>query len=993
MTFGIFEAATSAESELKLAADEQALKLNAAIYDVKQKYGPFLFASTGLDDFDNRVALVKEDMIKTVQAHLAPVTGIMRRVVKAQKAEYKRLAGTTDTTQIPKDRNKGEGPAAALTKGFEPNAGEATPPTLKDLHTSGRRQAENTGEAYIPEVGDFEDYIRSVENATPDNNFLPGGEGPTTIGNPESNFTASRRVADDWGLGGGSGAIGDAAGSAGAAGGPTSLNAGGMNQDSGTAGVNTATGMDVSAPAPTDPTGGLMDNALSPVSSGGGYGDMASAPGEVGTNVWSPTASINVQMYQDWCAGNGLRFASIRNLEAYASNVTEPAFREIERVIQAELIKLDVGCETDHNIKNHKDDERFQGNAKRDKVDSGEDDSRDQKDVDTKGKNGWKDRKAKPSKATEKKKKEDNAVPMWGDRKRQGALSLTAGYRTAFSGDNYDYGEMKAAHDDWEADQIAKELRGTGITGPTNRGGNDHEFKNSQGADIARPQDGPARHRHEDMGWSGDDIKRLKGSALELTAGYHTAGGAGINTGQQLQKAGDEITELLNGLAEEFQASVAPLQQALQSIQYAQSVQQQANPLGVMPGGGLSVLPPQGQDGSPPLGQAGFADPAAMGGAPAPGGPPPPGDPAAAAGGPPMDPAAAGGPPPAGPPPGPPQDPTQMMARRKTQGPRPFESASRREAWQGWGPAQPKRHVVAGWDWNDRLNGFETTARRDFECSCGQRLATPGFHNCGCGKIWNSYAIGSADDLRTSSATRYIAREIPVRENVIMANRRSSASKEGDRPIFVLPAEVMESANKKRRENSDRGYEKWKEDTDETDGVYRPDTKKQAAPVYDYPNHPAGPVQSAVPLGMSGPDEGADFAEPSKWEKLKERVRNRPSNGGFAGGRSARTAANPEDNWVYNQDLGGHGYQETAKPNPVPYHLRPGYPREQLPPQLRREWDALNAKQATVERRDVTKFDREGDGYQPADVKNMRDNPSDWWKRRSDGKWTQGPNQ
>ena len=86
-------------------------------------------------------------------------------------------------------------------------------------------------------------------------------------------------------------------------------------------------------------------------------------------------------------------------------------------------------------------------------------------------------------------------------------------------------------------------------------------------------------------------------------------------------------------------------------------------------------------------------------------------------------------------------------------------------------PAQSANHKVAGWDWDDYLSGFVTTAARRFSCACGKQFPTPsGFHRCACGKQWNSYVIGS--DGRTASADKFICREIPARKNVIVARQK-----------------------------------------------------------------------------------------------------------------------------------------------------------------------------------------------------------------------------
>ena len=87
--FGVWESVETSDSEKKIASQKSQDKLAAAIYDVKDKYGDFLYASTALDEFHDRVALVKTDMMKTVDQHLMPVTGVMRRVIKACKDEWR----------------------------------------------------------------------------------------------------------------------------------------------------------------------------------------------------------------------------------------------------------------------------------------------------------------------------------------------------------------------------------------------------------------------------------------------------------------------------------------------------------------------------------------------------------------------------------------------------------------------------------------------------------------------------------------------------------------------------------------------------------------------------------------------------------------------------------------------------------------------------------------------------------------------------------------
>ena len=100
--------------------------------------------------------------------------------------------------------------------------------------------------------------------------------------------------------------------------------------------------------------------------------------------------------------------------------------------------------------------------------------------------------------------------------------------------------------------------------------------------------------------------------------------------------------------------------------------------------------------------------------------------------------------------------------------------ARRKHAWSGWGPAQasPKRHRVAGWDWDNYQNGYVSQGSRRFACSCGQQHEAPSYGTCKCGKIWNILVIGTGGDRHEAAAEKFIAREVPVREGVIVANRQ-----------------------------------------------------------------------------------------------------------------------------------------------------------------------------------------------------------------------------
>jgi hypothetical protein len=103
------------------------------------------------------------------------------------------------------------------------------------------------------------------------------------------------------------------------------------------------------------------------------------------------------------------------------------------------------------------------------------------------------------------------------------------------------------------------------------------------------------------------------------------------------------------------------------------------------------------------------------------------------------------------------------------------KKSSRKQAWMGWGPSKKAlKHKVAGWEWDDHQNGFLSTAHRDFQCSCGEPVKVPDYHNCKCGKVWNTYIIGTGGGKKNAAAELFIAREIPVRDEVIVAKKKKA---------------------------------------------------------------------------------------------------------------------------------------------------------------------------------------------------------------------------
>ena len=113
------------------------------------------------------------------------------------------------------------------------------------------------------------------------------------------------------------------------------------------------------------------------------------------------------------------------------------------------------------------------------------------------------------------------------------------------------------------------------------------------------------------------------------------------------------------------------------------------------------------------------------------------------------------------------------------------QGAQAKVGWTGWGPSvAPKTRQVDNWEWNNHLNGYVSSTPQRFACDCGSAFDTPtGFHRCACGKQWNSYVIGTGGSNREASAEKFLVREIPVRDNVIVANKHLAGGPYGPDPF------------------------------------------------------------------------------------------------------------------------------------------------------------------------------------------------------------------
>ncbi len=107
--------------------------------------------------------------------------------------------------------------------------------------------------------------------------------------------------------------------------------------------------------------------------------------------------------------------------------------------------------------------------------------------------------------------------------------------------------------------------------------------------------------------------------------------------------------------------------------------------------------------------------------------------------------------------------------------PKAKNPVTKRGTWGEWEPPKTASFFtrrVPGWRWDDHLSGYLSKEARAFTCACGEKIASPSYKTCACGKVWNVYAIGDSHHLGSNTADMFIAREIPVRDNVIMANKK-----------------------------------------------------------------------------------------------------------------------------------------------------------------------------------------------------------------------------
>jgi hypothetical protein len=656
MSHGIFESLLGSEVEVGMARQASADKFNTAVYDVREKLGPSLFASRDVEEFRDRVAMMKNDqsIFKVIEAAgLHPATGTVRSIVGKNsilEEEFKaRLAA--DSTVTPGDPGAG---TLGTGPGFPSGApGENTinphpvlSPAVADAGKGGAGPAVLNPPTPDPTGGLLTNTVRGNPGPTATS---PGEEGNTTpaypipssgsgVGTPHA---GRRRRADFEGV------------------------------------------QDIDSTFSKDEQG----KELKPKDDWKGYLNSVDqdAPSKVKRNFASKESW---NLYRAWCDTNGKSAARLSSLDAYATNLSDVQYMKLANTLQA---CNDEDWGSDHHPKTP--------NTKLKKTDkvAGEHNLNRLSDptpnnpytgetggiVDAQETRGWKWRHPED--------KEPYSNPREPGSGRHHALRQYVawcdrnGYsKVAKSTIDYYVSRVAGAHDApplLEGDlqqrgsdpnyHFSPELDYSSGSGDKHPGEMTRSMKSRPGpgdpsgrhraalrkhlyAQVATTirwartqrvacwpgcheneahvkkvhKDKEARHRQGGGSFSESverDYERPR-TDKELDEQAKAIAGPGRKKSidnpvkesrrrtaapDYLQKADDALTQLLNQKAQEFQETIQPLQMALQTVQQAEQLQQQQNPLNVLPPAGtVNVMPGGGQPST--ADQVGMPDPNAQ---------------------------------------------------------------------------------------------------------------------------------------------------------------------------------------------------------------------------------------------------------------------------------------------------------------------------------------------------------------------------------------------
>jgi hypothetical protein len=688
----MFEANVTSDAEEKRHVREAANKLAAATYDVRERFGQFLFAARDLAEYNDRLALSKDDIIRTIEPHVFPRTGTVRRVLKPLEREFKSLRRVAAPEDDPLFGPVMGGPRADATT---PGAGNYTNAPLSS--------------------GDF--------------SIGPGGS--TTPGVSQRGFTT-----DPSGIGSGGG--GKAGGGGGAAGGGSSSSgsAAGGGSSSSSSGSGGSGGGGGSSMDPIGPGKYTIQpgDTYSELAQRAGYGDdykgFAQSTGYQADNPDMIYAGDTIDVKAKGDAGSPASPASPASPESPATPAAAPSGPEpggaspmsgtpsapsapaplaaesanLQPTARRRRADFERNLDTDETFSPSHGELEPEGDFRGylSDVDQGAESKVDRNFGGTFP--GGTDHAEDPAKTDFAKSatlrfakwcQANQVRPTLASLEEYGAsdreyIFIAAGLQRL----------AKPSGPEWTAKGKPKQLNTKPDTGPTppktqpaaelpgqttntlqakkryvalcrqaglrptNKGfrkflAGEHSLENRpRGNPLGAPggrysdptimdtdgQDPMAQALADD-----DGVRKYPELPKHRKPQHRAEARRRTAAPDYLQKADEALTNLLNQKAEEFQQTIAPLQQALQTVQQAEQEAAAANPMNVMPPAGtVNVLPGQDQQGAGAAG--GDMDPNALAGLMGGG----------AAGGDPM----AGGGDPMGGDPGQ-QDPQQMMARRR----------------------------------------------------------------------------------------------------------------------------------------------------------------------------------------------------------------------------------------------------------------------------------------------------------------------------------------
>lgn len=671
MSFGIFESAVSSEAEAGIQRQAAVDQLAAAVYDVREKLGPSLFQSSSIEEFRDRVAMMKHDqsVYRIIEPHLPPVTGVVRRIVGKNgvlETEFRTLlaggccAGKPDSEKCARCRqaslykgapfagytdfddctskNSDKGDSSAYCGEIKHRTEDKTSRRRYAEEYSGSGDVEKESGPFAGDEGDFPIGTHKDLNDAKNVCNFPSvkRKNPSECGEVESRETPKKSSHRRQALG-----PEDVPSTRT----PQSLSEWQQQHPQRSTSPRPALGPvehgdwreespNTRSPVPyrqaefadavvdTDSTFSPSDGQLKPKGNFKAYLDKMDQGGPEKVRRHN-FAKLGFAVYADWCGANGLSPGRLSSLDAYASYLTDDQYMHLAAVIQA-CDSTGMDWEGEHHPKTPSTTLK-----NKDKVASPYSDRSFGPGMDPgESRSKFPSRHPKTPKGQDEKKLKDVTAardPLrhyiaWCD--HHGLKRLSARNVEYYAGRDPQLcyhlaSRMRAAlRIAWERQAYHPK---------------EHDWFNPYGANEEELAE-QARHlppvqprgQHE-----------LRESRRRYAAPDY------------LQKADEALTNLLNQKAEEFQQTIAPLQQALQTVQQAEQIQQAQNPLNVLPPpGSVNVMPNQqgntpAQIGMPDQGApdtsglagllAGGMPPggAGMGGAGGEGGPPP----AAAAGG------------------------------------------------------------------------------------------------------------------------------------------------------------------------------------------------------------------------------------------------------------------------------------------------------------------------------------------------------------------------